>query len=576
MDSIYLTVQDKQITLTIKLQNERRSLTLHLLTNDSIQTVKQQIYLRENIPINQQILHLNERYLSNEHILSYYDILENATLHLMVGPIPSKPSDEMVIFIEIEALKTLTLTVTQNHTVQSVKQMIFQLESFEVHRQYLVFNEKELENERDLSHYRIENNSKLYLFLTVQQSCGNTDEHNHNSQKKSNNRNNHKKKKNKTKKQNKSKKQKKAKNRKNIKQQQTKSKKRKTESAVSGFERMDFGLNLYYESMNRKDYRNECGVGKFIKWAEENGFDADGLEEEFDDIEECNYVNFDDHFPLKHSYSDLECDEVKIYKILRHCHTHGYPPGYPVSKYVQKLNESLNKHQPIAKSINTEMINNQKMQTELNELAEERINLQWEKEENVFYQRAERALDVLWRYHQFEILKKEQICFNARYYAKDKNPMRQLEVTLLDKVDTLHRFFIAHMNHERKRKKTHVEREADGYILQLNQLNNTQFYIKEKQNAEKIRAIKRGTRSHEDGCGIVYAIATSFNKQAWSIPSDKIDVCSVDEWIILDFSPKLIKPSCCSLGILRNRNTENSMTLEGSCDNGINWKRFEN
>ena len=123
------------------------------------------------------------------------------------------------------------------------------------------------------------------------------------------------------------------------------------------------------------------------------------------------------------------------------------------------------------------MINNQKAQIKLNELAEERINLHWEKEENILYQRAERALDVLWRYHQFEILKREQICFNKRYYPHDKNPMRQMEVTLLDKVDTLHRFFIAHIGHERNRKKTHVEREADGYILQLNQWKNTKDVI---------------------------------------------------------------------------------------------------
>merc|ERR1712228_178104 len=244
----------------------KRSLTLHLLTNDSVQQVKQ------------QILHLNERYLSNEHNLSHYDILDNATIHLMQGPIPKKPSDEMVIFIEIETIKTLTLTVTQNQTVQSVKEMIFEKESFEVHRQYLVFNEKEMENEHDLNHYHIENNSKLSLFLTVLQKEYTKSENikdNRNIFLKKSHRNNKKRRnKNKSnKKQNKFK-NKKGKNRKNNKQQQTevqkckKSKKPFKESAVSGFERMDFGLNLYYEQMGKKDYRNEYGVGKFIEWAE--------------------------------------------------------------------------------------------------------------------------------------------------------------------------------------------------------------------------------------------------------------------------------------------------------------------
>jgi len=383
--TVYLTVRNLRITLTIKMKN-KRTMTLHLLTSDTVQTVKQQIYLRENIPIQQQILHLNGKNLSNEQRLSHYNILEDVTLHLMQSPLHNhpipvsidkakektvkQPSTSMIIFIEIEAIKTLTLTVTKNQSVLSVKEMIFETESFEIHRQYLVFNEKELENEHDLKYYHIEANSKLYLFLTVQHpkapsNCSKKSSQQKNSKKKRKNKSRNHKRQNKFKHKPKKNKYRNNKNKQtqNVQSQhfvqKKSSKKQAKDSSISGFERLDFGLNLYYEQMGEQ-YKNSFGVGKFIEWAEENGFDADGIDDEFENVEECNYVNFDDEFPLHHSYADLECDDVKIYKTLRHCHVYGYPPGYSVSKYVSKLNQSLNCDASAAKSIKSEIMNNQR------------------------------------------------------------------------------------------------------------------------------------------------------------------------------------------------------------------------
>merc|ERR1712154_158070 len=64
-------------------------------------------------------------------------------------------------------------------------------------------------------------------------------------------------------------------------------------------------------------------------------------EEELNDVEDYNYVHFDDDFPLIHSYDDLTNDDQKIFKIIKHCHDYGYPPNYKVSDYVNKLNMTL-------------------------------------------------------------------------------------------------------------------------------------------------------------------------------------------------------------------------------------------
>ena len=67
-----------------------------------------------------------------------------------------------------------------------------------------------------------------------------------------------------------------------------------------GFERIDFGLNLYYEMMGKTDYKDQDGVGKFMRYVEENDLQPDEIDEEINtDYQNCTYIEFDDDFPFK-------------------------------------------------------------------------------------------------------------------------------------------------------------------------------------------------------------------------------------------------------------------------------------
>ncbi|MEM7362193.1 MAG: hypothetical protein AAF335_04250 [Bacteroidota bacterium] len=71
-------------------------------------------------------------------------------------------------------------------------------------------------------------------------------------------------------------------------------------------DKIDHGLNIYYQSKEIYDYFDDNGKGKFSKFCQEDGFDTETIEEEFKgNIEDCSLLDFDDNFPLpKNNTSD--------------------------------------------------------------------------------------------------------------------------------------------------------------------------------------------------------------------------------------------------------------------------------
>ncbi|MEM7361876.1 MAG: hypothetical protein AAF335_02585, partial [Bacteroidota bacterium] len=64
-------------------------------------------------------------------------------------------------------------------------------------------------------------------------------------------------------------------------------------------EKIDYGLNIYYQLQGIYDYFDGDGQGKFSKWCEENGYEDETIIEELDeDIEDCAILEFDCKFPL--------------------------------------------------------------------------------------------------------------------------------------------------------------------------------------------------------------------------------------------------------------------------------------
>ncbi|XP_066455600.1 polyubiquitin-B isoform X2 [Eleutherodactylus coqui] len=61
---------------------KKKTMTLEVLTSDTIKDVKAKIQDKEGIPADQQRLKFNDRELDNEHTLNHYNIQDKATLYL--------------------------------------------------------------------------------------------------------------------------------------------------------------------------------------------------------------------------------------------------------------------------------------------------------------------------------------------------------------------------------------------------------------------------------------------------------------------------------------------------------------
>ena len=82
-------------------------------------------------------------------------------------------------------------------------------------------------------------------------------------------------------------------------------------------DQMDKCLSRYYKQLNRKDYFNEQGIGKFKEYCDVNSFEdiPDEMEVQLD---ENMLIDFDDEFPFQNNI-EPENKQEAIYEILNKC-----------------------------------------------------------------------------------------------------------------------------------------------------------------------------------------------------------------------------------------------------------------
>eukprot|EP01083_Nonionella_stella_P093345 261587_1 len=91
--------------------------------------------------------------------------------------------------------------------------------------------------------------------------------------------------------------------------------------------KIDKGLEEYYTKLGRKDYKDD-GVGKFAFFAEESGFEDDGIEDELKQpADESTILEFDDDFPFSSSIDadDEDARNTEIHRILNDIAKYGAP-----------------------------------------------------------------------------------------------------------------------------------------------------------------------------------------------------------------------------------------------------------
>ena len=98
---------------------------------------------------------------------------------------------------------------------------------------------------------------------------------------------------------------------------------------------LDRVIGEYYNAMNSKDYYDDDGIGKFMKWFTTNEHDEDDLEEQLADGNEadCEYIEFDDAFPLPLHMEPNR--KIKQFEIMQYIFRTG---TYTVFAEEQKIN----------------------------------------------------------------------------------------------------------------------------------------------------------------------------------------------------------------------------------------------
>ena len=151
------------IRLFVKSSTGKTTITLDVVSKDTVENVKRKITDEVGTPIDQQRLTFYDQELEDGRTLRDYDIQSKSTLHLFL----KHSSGVMQIHVKTLTGKTMTIGVVPEDSIENVKKKILDAKGVPVDQQFLVYDRKTLRNDRSLKDYHIERESTLYLFVIL-------------------------------------------------------------------------------------------------------------------------------------------------------------------------------------------------------------------------------------------------------------------------------------------------------------------------------------------------------------------------------------------------------------------------
>ena len=157
--------KEESIQIFVKLVTGK-TLALDVKTLDTIETVKNKIQEKEGIPQGQHRLIFSGRELENNKTLYDYKVQNKSTLYLIFK---LRREEGIQIFVKLLTGNTLALDVKTLDTIETVKKKIQEKEGIPIDQQRLLFAGRELENNKTLYDYNVQNQTTLHLVLTLKQ-----------------------------------------------------------------------------------------------------------------------------------------------------------------------------------------------------------------------------------------------------------------------------------------------------------------------------------------------------------------------------------------------------------------------
>ena len=121
-----------------------------------VEYIKYKIEKKLNIDISEQRLFYENKELENDKSLLYYNIYDDTSLDLFIGP-----KNGVLIYIKFLPEEILQFSFLQSTKIGFIKQKIYERIQLHPEIQILLFNNKELNNNNILSDYYITNKSTL-------------------------------------------------------------------------------------------------------------------------------------------------------------------------------------------------------------------------------------------------------------------------------------------------------------------------------------------------------------------------------------------------------------------------------